>query len=81
MIYQKGELPDQPEAKINVLEDYVTKQIQYRTKGRVLKYLTEFEFSEIVFLFCDHNPKDEAFHVWSSYTNNHILIFFAQLIL
>ena len=29
MKYQKGELPDQPEAKINVLEEYLTKQIQY----------------------------------------------------
>ena len=49
MKYYKGELPDQPEAKKKALEKYVSKQIQFRTKGRVLKYLAEFEFSDIVY--------------------------------
>ena len=53
MKYQKGELPDQPEAKINVLEEYLTKQIQYRTKGRVLKYLTE---CNMPWLFNEKSP-------------------------
>ena len=49
MKYYKGELPDQPEAKKKALEKYVSKQIQFRTKGRDLKYLAEFEFSDIVY--------------------------------
>ena len=67
MKYQKGELPDQPEAKINVLEEYLTKQIQYRTKGRVLKYLTEFEFSNIVYDGEFINSETKETILWCEY--------------
>jgi len=67
MKYQKGVLPDQPEAKKKALEKYVSKQIQFRTKGRVLKYLTEFEFNDVVYDGEFINSETKETILWNEY--------------
>tara|TARA_B110000285_G_C15070172_1_gene587444 strand:- start:806 stop:1135 length:330 start_codon:yes stop_codon:yes gene_type:complete len=67
MKYHKGELPDQPEAKKKALEKYVSKQIQFRTKGRVLKYLTEFEFNDVVYDGEFINSETKETILWNEY--------------
>lgn len=47
MRIELDKLSDQPEEKIRELEEAITKRIQYREKGRTLKFSQEYIFDDL----------------------------------